>query len=69
MFEGKLKGYWHPTNNENYFIFILDNCINGLDEEKTIIVNDKEMPYWYKSIENETFKNEVSEEYLFTLTV
>jgi hypothetical protein len=40
IFEGKLKGYWYPTNNENFFIFLLNNCINGLDEEKTIIVNN-----------------------------
>lgn len=68
VFEGKLKGYWYPTNNENYFIFLLNNCIEGLDEEKTIIINKKERVYWYESIENETFKPEVEKnEYLFSL--
>lgn len=68
IFENKLKGYWYPTNNENYFIFLLNNCIKGLDEEKTIIINKKERVYWYESIENETFKLEIEEkEYLFSL--
>lgn len=55
IFEDKLNGYWYPTNNENYFIFLLNNCIHALDEEKTIIVNHKERLYWYESIENATF--------------
>jgi hypothetical protein len=68
VFEDKLKGYWYPTNNENYFIFLLNNCIHGLDETKTIIINKKERLYWYESIENETFKPEVeNNEYLFTV--
>lgn len=68
IFEGKLKGYWYSTNNENYFIFLLNNCINGLDEEKTIIINKKEHLYWYESIENTTFKSEIeNQEYLFTV--
>lgn len=68
IFENKLKGYWYPTNNENYFIFLLNNCINALDEEKTTIINKKERIYWYESIENETFKSEIEKnEYLFAL--
>lgn len=68
VFEDKLKGYWFLTNNENYFIFLLNNCIHALDEEKTTIVNHKERLYWYESIENATFKSEIeNQEYLFTV--
>lgn len=68
VFENKLQGYWYPTNNENYFIFLLNNCINALDEEKTIIINNKERVYWYESIENETFIPQIeNHEYLFTV--
>lgn len=68
IFENKLKGYWYPTNNKNYFIFLLNNCINPLDEEKTIIINHKERVYWYSSIDNLTFKLEIeNQEYLFTI--
>lgn len=67
IFEDKLKGYWYPTNKENYFIFLLNNCIEGLDEEKTIIINKKARTDWYESIENETFKPEIENEYLFSL--
>lgn len=68
IFENKLKGYWYPTNNENYFIFLLNNCINALDEQKTTIVNKKERVYWYESIESETFIPEIeNQEYLFTV--
>ena len=68
IFFSKLNGYWYPTNNDNYFIFLLNNCINGLDEEKTIIVNKEKKVYWYESIENEIFKPEIEEnEFLFSL--
>ena len=41
---------------------------NGLDETKTEIINHKERIYWYQSIENETFKQEViNNEYLFSI--
>ena len=68
VFKDKLKGYWYPTNNENYFIFLLNNCIQGLDEERTDILNHEERAYWYKSIEHEVFKPNIeNNEYLFTL--
>lgn len=68
VFENKLKGYWYPTNNENYFIFLLNNCIHALDEEKTSIINHKARVYWYESIENENFIPEIEQnEYLFTV--
>jgi hypothetical protein len=66
IFENKLKSYWYPTNNKDYFILLLNNCINGLDEDKTIIVNNKEKPYRYESIDNLTFKSNIEDnEYLF----
>ena len=68
VFENTLKGYWYPINNENYFIFLLNNCIYGLDEEKTEIINRNDRIYQYESIEHEVFKSEVEEyEYIFTL--
>lgn len=70
VFEDKLKGYWYHTNNANYFIFLLDNCIDALDEENGTLINRKKYPYWYESIEGEVFKDEVERnEYLFTLKI
>ncbi len=72
IFEDKLKGYWWETNNENYFIFLLDNVLDLLDKENTEIVysNDERhnnMPWMYKYIENEAFKYKAENEYVFTL--
>jgi hypothetical protein len=70
LFEDKLKGYWYPTSNSNYFIFLLDNEIKAFDLEKTTIVYDidfPEKPYQYNYILNEVFKPEVEKEYLFTI--
>lgn len=71
IFEGKLKGCWYPTNNKEYFIFILDNPIDALDKQKTAIQYDEnhiDKPYRYKNIEGDIFfKEAIEEEYLFTI--
>jgi hypothetical protein len=70
LFEDKLKGYWYPTSNSNYFIFLLDNEIKAFDLEKTTIVYHKDFadkPALYESILNETFTSEAEKEYLFTV--
>jgi hypothetical protein len=69
--EGKLKGYWYPTTDKEYFIFLLDNYVDAFDMNKTIITYEDNHPnipwsYWY--IKNEKFKKEVEkEEYLFAI--
>lgn len=67
-FENKLKGHWYDTDNADCFIFMLDNCIDALDKRKTEIINPNDRPYWYESIANESFKDEMEKnEYLFTI--
>lgn len=39
IFEEKLKGHWYPTNHKKYFIFLLNNTIDGLNMEKSFIIN------------------------------
>jgi hypothetical protein len=70
LFEDKLKGYWYDTNDPNYFIFLLDNEIDAFDLEKTVIVYNEQFPekkYRYKYIEQEVFKTETENEFLFTI--
>ena len=69
IFEKKIKCHWYPTSNPKYFIFLLDNSIDGLNKDKTLIINKKDRPYWYESIENEVFIDGIEDEYLFNLTI
>jgi hypothetical protein len=43
--EGKLKGYWYPTTDKEYFLFLLDNYIDAFDMNKTIIKYEDNHPY------------------------
>lgn len=72
IFESKLHGYWWSTTNPELFIFLLDNVVDGLDNSKTDILYSSEerhvgMPWTYIYIENETFKDNVTDEYIFTI--
>ena len=68
IFDGRLKGHWYPTNNPNFFLFLLDNRIDALDQNRTEIINVKPRRHWYQSIEHEVFKDFVEQdEYLFTI--
>lgn len=71
VFEGKLKGYWYPTTDKEYFIFLLDNYVEAFDMDKTIIKYDLDSPnssWGYRWIKNEKFKKEIeNSEYLFSM--
>lgn len=72
IFDSKLKGFWLPVKNKQYFVFIPDNVVNALDKSKTTIFYSDEdrhnyMPWTYQYIENETFLESAEDEYMFTL--
>jgi hypothetical protein len=69
--ESKLKGYWYPTTDKEYFLFLLDNYVDAFDMSKTIIKYRDDYPnnqWTYEYIKNEKFKKELEkDEYLFTI--
>lgn len=65
-FDGLLAGYWIETSSMDHFLFIPDNIIDSFGDG-TVIHNEREKPFWYESILNETFNELAQNQFLFSV--
>lgn len=72
IFEDKIKGFWYPTNQKDYYVFLSHNLIDAVDLENSNIIypesNEQEKyPDFGLYIDNLTFKDDkLKNEYIFT---